>query len=306
VGERPTTSSTARRRAASIAAVTALIGAAACTSSDFSRSSDKDDKSGRRGSPSAKGVLALRLAERSTRGARSARVESTTVMGTTMSLEARGTLDWSDGYTGTLTVEYTGGAAADQMRGMGSGMMETRYLPDAYYAKVGDGFADKATHGKRWIRYDYEDLVKTAGGSGAYMKDQMRNTTPNQSVKLLLASRDMEKAGEEIVRGERATHYAGTVEVADLAEQHSDLGESRLADLRNQLEQAGITTETIDIWVNDKDLLVKKVEKGAMSSGTVSQTAYYSDYGVKVAAEEPPADDTVDFTELMQSPPAAW
>ncbi|GAA3802384.1 hypothetical protein ACFS5L_39430 [Streptomyces phyllanthi] len=299
------TNSTVRRTALSIAAATALLGAAACTSSDSSGSSGEDDKAGREGGPSVHAIAALRLAEKYTRRADSARVESTTVMGTMMSMEAEGALDWSDGYTGTMTVQYTGGAMADQMRRMGSTTMEARYLPDAYYAQVGDEFADQAAHGKHWIRYDYDDLAEAAGGSGAYMKDQMRNTTPNQSVKLLLASGDVKKVGEETVRGEKTTHYAGTVEVADLAEQNSHLTRSQLADLRKQLEQAGITTETIDIWVNDDDLLVKKVEKGEMTSGTMSQTAYYSDYGVEVSADEPPEGDTVDFVELMQSPPAA-
>ncbi len=159
---------------------------------------------------------------------------------------------------------------AGQMRQMGATTMEARYLPDAYYAQMGDKFADQ-TGGKHWIKYDYDDLADTAGGSGAYMKDQMQNTTPTQSVKLLLASGDVRKVGEETVRGEKATHYSGVVKVADLAERHSDLTDSQLADLKKQLEQAGITTETIDIWVDDEDLLVKKVEKGETDAGTMSR-----------------------------------
>lgn len=298
------TSTTVRRMALSIAVVTALAGAAACTSSGSSGDSGKDDRAGREGGAAVNPIAALRLAEKSTSSADSARVKSTTTMGTMMSMEADGALDWSDGYTGTMTIEYTGGTMAAQMRQMGTTTMEARYLPDAYYAQMGDTFADQAG-GKHWIKYDYDALAEAAGGSGAYMKDQMQNTTPNQSVKLLLASGDVKRVGEETVRGAKTTHYSGTVEVADLAEKNSDLTENQLADLRKQLQQAGITTETIDIWVNDKDLLVKKVEKGEMTSGTMSQTAYYSDYGVKVSTKTPPAGDTVDFTELIGNQPAA-
>ncbi|GGZ16277.1 putative lipoprotein [Streptomyces poonensis] len=286
-----------RRMAVSIAAVTALTGVAACGSGG---SGDKEAKGGSALSP----VAALRLADKSTSGADSARVESTTTMGTMMSMKADGVLDWADGYTGTMTIEYTGGAMADQMRQLGSTSMEARYLPDAYYANMGDAFA-RQTGGKQWIKYDYDALADMAGGSGAYMKDQMQNTTPNQSVKLLLASGDVQKVGEETVRGQRTTHYSGAVEVADLASKSSGLTASQLADLKKQLEQAGITTETIDIWINEDDLLVKKVEKGEMTSGTLSQTAFYTDYGVEVSAEEPPADDTVDFKELVQTQPSA-
>ncbi len=126
---------------------------------------------------------------------------------------------------------------------------------------MGDAFAEQAG-GKHWIKYAYDDLESLGGGSGAYLKDQMQNTTPNQSVKLLLASGDVRKVGEEKVRGQETTHYSGTVDVADLASQNSNLDRSQLDDLKKQLEQAGVSTETVDIWVDDQDLLVKKVEKG--------------------------------------------
>ncbi|WP_461063376.1 hypothetical protein [Streptomyces pseudoechinosporeus] len=95
------------------------------------------------------------------------------------------------------------------------------------------------------------------------------------------------------------------VDVADLAVRNSSLTEDQPADLKRQLQQAGITTERVDIWVNDDDLLVKKVEKGELASGPLSSTAYYSDYGVEVSAEEPPAADTADFKDLVGTQPAA-
>ena len=59
--------------------------------------------------------------------------------------------------------------------------------------------------------------------------------------------------------GEKTTHYAGTVAVADLVDKNSSLTASQLDDLKEQLTQAGVTTETVDIWVDDRDLLVKAV-----------------------------------------------
>ncbi|MFF5494752.1 hypothetical protein [Streptomyces aquilus] len=294
-------STSVRRMALAIAATTALTGLAACSSAGDSGGSDKDDQAsgGGKGVTKVSPIAALRSAEKSTDAADSAKVESTTVMGSMMSMTADGALGWADGISGTLTIEYTGGTMADTMRQLGTTKMEARYLPDAYYAKMGDAFAEQAG-GKHWIRYDYDDLADLAGGSGAYLKDQMQNTTPNQSVKLLLASGDVKKVGEEKVRGKDTTHYSGTVDVADLAGKNSSLSESQLADLKKQLEQAGVTTETVDIWVDDQDLLVKKVEKGQMATGELTQTAYYSDYGVKVSAEKPPAGDTEDFKALLQ------
>ncbi|WP_329301204.1 hypothetical protein OG410_24810 [Streptomyces sp. NBC_00659] len=291
-------STVVRRVTVSIALTTALAGVAACNSSDSSGSSGNGDKAGRKSVTRVSPIAALRSAEKSTDGADSARVESTTTMGTLMSMKSGGVMAWSDGITGDLTITYTGGTMAETMRRMGTDSMEARYLSDAYYANMGDAFAAQAG-GKHWIRYGYDDLAKFGGGSGALLKDQMQNSSPNQSVKLLLASGDVKKVGEETVRGKRAMHYAGTVDVSDLAARTSHLTAGQLSDMKKQFTQAGITTEDVDIWVDTEDLLVKAVTKAATASGTMSSTAYYSDYGVKVSAVAPPAGDTEDFKDIL-------
>jgi hypothetical protein len=70
-------------------------------------------------------------------------------------------------------------------------------------------------------------------------------------------------------------------------------------ELRRRLQDAEVTAETVDIWVNEKNLLVKKIEKTSTANGRVTQTAHYSDYGVKVAVRKPPAADTEDFKALL-------
>ncbi|AMW12307.1 hypothetical protein A4E84_24145 [Streptomyces qaidamensis] len=275
---------TMRRVGLVLAVATALTGLAACTSQGSSDDPGRDDRTAR-----DRSLAALRSAERATEHAESARVESTTTMGSLMSMTADGTLGWSDGITGTLTITYTGGTMADTMRRLGTTSMEARYLPDAYYARMGAKFAEQ-TGGKHWIRYAYNDLGALTGGSGSHLGDQMRSTTPNQSVKLLLSSGDVRKVGEETVRGRTATHWSGTVTAADVAD----------AGLRKQLTGAGVTTETVDIWVDQRNLLVKKVEKARMSTGLMTQTAHYADYGVAVRAERPPKSDTGDFGDLMR------
>ncbi|MEU1313558.1 hypothetical protein [Streptomyces tibetensis] len=274
------------RRVGLVLAATALTGVAACTSQESS------DTPGLDRAARGRALDALRAAERATEHAESARVESTTTMGALMSMTADGTLGWSDGITGTLTIKYTGGTIADTMRRLGTTSMEARYLPEAYYARVGEKFAEQ-TGGRRWIRYAYEDLEALAGGSGAHLGDQMRSTTPNQSVKLLLSSGDVRKVGEERVGGRSAAHWSGTVTAADVADDG----------LRKQLTEAGVTTETVDIWIDKRNLLVKKVEKARMATGLMTQTAHYADYGVAVRAERPPMSDTGDFQDLMREQP---
>ncbi|KDN76510.1 hypothetical protein DF19_17425 [Streptomyces olindensis] len=275
---------TVRRAGLVLALVTALAGPAACTSPDPADRPGEDTRA-----PRGSSQTALRSAERATERAGSARVESTTTMGSLMSMTADGTLGWGDGITGTLTITYTGGTVADTVRRLGSTSMEARYLPDAYYARMGEKFAEQ-TGGKNWIRYAYDDLGALAGGSGTHLGDRMRSSTPNQTLKLLLASEDVRKVGEETVRGRPATHWSGTVEAADVTD----------TALRKQLTEAGVTTETVDIWIDKRNLLVKKVEKARTATGPMTQTAHYGDYGVRVRAERPPLSDTGDFEDLMR------
>ncbi|MFF9088866.1 hypothetical protein ACF1BE_21025 [Streptomyces sp. NPDC014991] len=290
-------STTVRRTTLSIAVAAALTGVAACGSSDSGKDgSDAAGKSVTHVSP----IAALRTAEQSTDKADSAKVRSSTSVGKLMAMTANGALTWSGGLKGNLTITYTGGQMAEMMKKAGTSSMEARYLPDAYYAHMSDAYAQH-TGGKHWLRYSYDDLAKLGGASGSYMKDQIQNATPNQSVKMLLASGDVRKVGEETVSGAHTTHYSGKVNVADLAHKTSDLSAEQLSALKKQLTQAGVTTETVDLWINDDNLLVKKTEKADTANGAMTNTTFFSDYGVKVTAEAPPASDTKDFADILKS-----
>ncbi|MGC4949319.1 hypothetical protein ACLQ2N_24395 [Streptomyces sp. DT224] len=293
---------TVRRVGLSVAVVAALTSVAACGGSDDGGTSKGSGKSGSRGGSVVKvdPIAALVAVQKKTGQAHSARIDGTTTMGSAMSAKQQGAIDWSDGITGTLKITSTGGAMADSMKQLGSdGSMEARYLKDGYVVDMGDAMA-RQTGGKRWISYSYDDMAKLSGAAGAAMKDQMQNSTPEQGVKSLLASGDVKKVGQEDVRGVRATHYSGTVDVAELTAKNSSLDADEIAQLKEQLATSGITTEKIDIWVDENDLLVKKTERGEMQTGELNSTVYYSDYGVKVSVEAPPAAQTVDFTELMK------
>ncbi|MGV9880627.1 hypothetical protein [Streptomyces sp. NPDC003006] len=299
-------STTMRRTGLSIAVAAALTGLAACGSGDSGDSSGKaaggaKDKGGINVSP----IAALRSVETSTDRADTARVEMKTVMGSRISTDMKGVMGWSDGLTGNVRATITGGSQAEQMRQLGQTEIDYRYLKNGFYANMGDKFAAQAGSGKHWIEYDYETLEELSGAAGTALKDQAQKTTPNQSVKMLLASGDVKRVGKEDVRGTETTHYRGTVDIADFTGKNADLDERQMTELKQQFEQAGLSTETIDIWVDGDDLLVKKVEKATMKDGAFSQTAHYSDYGTPLSVEKPPASDTVSVKDLMNKQPAA-
>jgi hypothetical protein len=301
-----------RRAGVTLAAVTVIAGAAGCQSGSGSSSSSDGSGGSEGGKKAGAGVAAvspiaaLRSVDQRTDGAKSAKIDGTMVAGPAVSLTMNGAVEWSDGVTGTMEMKYTGGTMANAMKQLGGdGTIKTRYLSDAYYANMGDVFAAQVG-GKHWIRYGFEDLSKMMGASGDVMKDQMQNTTPDKAVKALLASGDVKKVGEEDIRGVRATHYSGTVDVAELTQKNSALDAKLLKALKEQLTQAGITTEKIDIWVDKNDLLVKKTESGQMKTGAFNSTVFFSDYGTEVSAEAPPVADTIDLAQLIkQQAPAS-
>ncbi|MEU9398784.1 hypothetical protein [Streptomyces sp. NPDC048242] len=293
-------STTVRRTALAAAVAAALSGVAAC--------GVQDDGKGGKGGKAAQEVVpvspiaALRSADRSTEQAESVKVRSTMSLGKLVETSADGAFAWNGGgLRGEMTITYTGGDMAELMRKAGSASSQARYLPDAFYAKMGGAFV-KQYGGRHWLRYGYADIAKLGGrGATAYLQDQVRRSSPNQSVKLLLASGDVKKVGEETADGVATTHYSGAVDIAALAGKNSGLTAAQLSDLKSELTQAGITTETVDIWMNDKNLLVKKVEKAKSANGEMLSTTHFSDYGVKVTTEAPPASDTKDFKDLVKS-----
>ncbi|GLF93806.1 hypothetical protein [Streptomyces yaizuensis] len=279
----------------SVAVAAALTSVAACGGSD----GDAEGKKGGEGTVlKLDPIAALREVQAKTGEARSARIEGSTEMGDLMSLEQTGVLGWSDGLTGSMEITYTGGSMARSMQASGvSGPMQARYFKDGYAVNMGEAAARRLA-GKSWISYSYDDLAKLAGPAGSVLKDQLQNSTPQQAVKALLASGDVRKVGQEKIRGVQATHYSGTVDVAELSAANSKLDAAQLEAFRKQLDAAGITAQQVDVWIDKDSLPVKKVESGEMKNGRFDSTVYYSDYGAKVSAERPPASQTVDFREL--------
>jgi hypothetical protein len=182
--------------------------------------------------------------------------------------------------------------------------MTTRYLPGAMYVDLGSAAAAE-TGGRRWVKYDYATYAQLTGVTEKTMAAQLRNENPVRSLQLLMASGDLRRTGTATVRGVHTVRYAGDVDVAALTARRDGLTAAKAKKLRAGLKAAGITTERVTVWVGDrgagKHLLVKCAERGSMTSGTFTGTAYYSDYGVKVRVKAPPARETVDFTSLMRN-----
>ncbi|MEU5209735.1 hypothetical protein [Streptomyces sp. NPDC020742] len=270
------------RMAAAAAGVVMLVGGLTACNSGKS-----DDNAGGSGggagagkSPLQAALASLKTASQQTDGKKSAKIDGTQKTGPT-TRTMKGAMDWSNGIQMQLDITMSGGPAAGKP-------MKALYTPDAMYMNMGMPMG-----GKSWIKYDYDMLAKQAGPSGALIKDMMQNNDPSKSVELLIASGKVKEAGKEDVRGVQATHYTGTVDVAELTKmQAKNLTDADMKGLERQLKATGASTETIDLWIGPDNLLVKKREQ-MNGKQPYDSTIFYSDYGTKVSVTPPPASDTV-------------
>ncbi|GGU63413.1 hypothetical protein GCM10010211_30520 [Streptomyces albospinus] len=230
-------------------------------------------------SPLEAALASLKTASQQTSDKKSAKIDGTQKVGPS-SRTMKGAMDWSNGINMTVDITTTGGPMAGKP-------MKAVYTPQSMYMNMGMPMG-----GKNWIKYDYDALAKKSP-LGSVLKDAMQNNDPVKSVNLLIASGKVQQAGKEDVRGVQATHYTGTVDVAEMVKMQSkSLSESDLKALEAQLQQAGATKETIDLWIGPDNLLVKKREQMDGKNASDS-TVFYSDYGTKVSVTPPPASDTM-------------
>lgn len=289
-----------RTLVAGAAVVTALGTLAACSGGGEAAHGGGHATTGSGGgAPAVSGTLtALRTAAAKTGRADSAKVDGTTSVDK-VSMAMKGQLSWAHGLTGDVDITTAGGASSSVLQKLGgNGSYQARYLSDAMYVDMGPTIA-QADGGKPWLKYGYSDLAKLMGSSGTAMQDEFQNANPTRSVQMIIGSGDVKAVGSESVRGVRATHYQGTVDVSKLVGSQSGLDPATAERVRAQLKEEGVTTDRIDVWVDGHGLLVKKSERATMSSGSITSTAYYSDYGVPVSVTAPPAAQTMDITQMM-------
>ncbi|MGW1837609.1 hypothetical protein [Streptomyces sp. NPDC002067] len=228
---------------------------------------------------------ALKAAKEATAAKNSAKFDGTTETTNAngrFKQTTKGGLDWSQGMQ--MNVENTLSGAKSPTGGK---PIKALYTQDAVYMNMGS--AMPGAGGKPWVKYSYEALSKQMGASGTAVKDVLSNANPSMPIELLMASGTAKVVGKEQVNGVEATHYTGTVTMADLSKNLSK--EIRDA-VQKQLEQGGAKSEKLDLWIDGDNLLVKKEEHVSGKMPT-DATAFYTDYGTKVAVEPPPASQTM-------------
>ncbi|MFD3730490.1 hypothetical protein [Streptomyces sp. NPDC058632] len=180
-------------------------------------------------------------------------------------------------------------------------------LDNVMYADMG---AEQAAEmdGKRWMKLDFRAIAEKAGSEE--LQKQMTgslesmNQDPAQQLALLLESPNLKHVGPQKADGVQAQHYKGTLTFEEIIEGNESFdflsGEERKELIANA-EKSGVKGYDTEVWVNEDDYPVKMVLGMESDEGTVEITTHYSDYGAQAEVEAPPAKDTVDLFEMLES-----
>ena len=180
------------------------------------------------------------------------------------------------------------------------GAIEERFVDGAIYMNLGSiPGAGAELGGKQWVKLDLEQLEQQSGMFGN-LADQAESNSPQQGLEYLQGlSGDVQNLGEETVGGQPATHYRASIDYTKVLDKLPDATD----EMRDALGKLG--TVPADVWIDGQDRVVKMhltIDGGAFGgAGTAEMTMELSDFGVPVDVQAPPADQTVDFSELLGS-----
>ncbi|MFF3008160.1 hypothetical protein ACFVTF_35790 [Kitasatospora sp. NPDC057940] len=109
--------------------------------------------------------------------------------------------------------------------------------------------------------------------------------------------------GEEKFDDSTVEHYRITTTAERYAAAQTQLTQARRDGLRAALAPGGSISLTVDLWLNDKDQLVRLQRTGSGDSGRADDSILYSDFaGALLSVQAPAEADTVDTGPRTVSP----
>ncbi|MFB7613752.1 hypothetical protein [Kitasatospora sp. NPDC056181] len=108
--------------------------------------------------------------------------------------------------------------------------------------------------------------------------------------------------GEEKFEDSAVVHYRVTTDAGRYAAAQTQLSPARRDGLRAALAPGGSASLTLDLWLNDKDQLVKLQRTGTGEGGRADDSVLYSEFAGSLSAQAPAEADTVDAGVRNVSP----
>ena len=256
-------------------------------------------------------VEAVAQAAEKTTDARTSRLSFTTVFradGESVELHADGTMDYQRN-VGRMTMDL-GDLSDSAGSSFWNGKVEMIFDGLVYYMRLPPELARELGATKPWLKMDVRKIGKSAGLDLGSLAQVQQN--PAELMQFLRAvGQDVEKVGEEEVRGIDTTRFRTTIEPAKAAAYGAATAnvspELRRA-LRNRLDElrkkGKLDDIPVDVWL-DADGLVRKLvmhyddeAEGARVRSTVTMELF--DFGIDVRVRNPPAREVIDIAQFAQ------
>jgi hypothetical protein len=171
---------------------------------------------------------------------------------------------------------------------------------DAIAAATGEQLPPSLA-GKHWMSLD---LSKMLEGAQAMQSDPSAASTSSLEYLRGVSADGVEEVGKEDVRGEPTTHYRADVDTGTLAKK---LRDAKMSSGAREMLQKGLDaldgkTFTIDTWIDhDGRVRRQQFDQSMRITGQSVHTSMrmdFYDFGVKVDAEKPPADEVISLGDL--------
>ncbi|MFM7060442.1 MAG: hypothetical protein ACKOZL_04555 [Actinomycetes bacterium] len=168
--------------------------------------------------------------------------------------------------------------------GLGDARVEARVVDGRLYLGLGD--VAGALLGGSWAEIPLDSM----GGA---------STDPTGFLDMLRGVTRVERIGTDTIRGVEATHYRGTISLADAIDRAP---EARREDLRRAFGVAGAQVP-VDVWVDGRDRPVRFAASFAMGGVDAEVRLDLFDYGADITVTAPPADEVTSLGGLLVGRP---
>jgi LppX_LprAFG lipoprotein len=218
-----------------------------------------------------------------------------------VSLTGKVTVDGQDvTLSGTGAVDLAADRGHMQVKTSGAGESEVEMdevLDGRVYYLRSDAFASDLPDGKHWVKLDLDELARDQGIDLGQLQ-QLGGGNPTDFLAFIKQTSDVQKVGSESIDGTPTTHYKATIDLEKLA--RSDDGAAKTV---RQIEQlGGPKTLPVDVWIDSRGQ-VRREQTDITTGGPMAQRAQitvdYEKFGVPVDVDVPDADDTVDFSDII-------
>lgn len=218
-----------------------------------------------------------------------------------VTLSGNGAFDYEN-QTGQLTYDFSELFAATG-QSLGDDPVEVILDGNVFYMKF-PLLSNLVPGGKPWIKFDVQKLGEEQGLDLSQLQ-QLNQGDPSQILGYLRGSGSVEEVGPETIDGVETTHYKAVIDLDKVASQAPPELQAQVQEQIDQLKkQTGVGELPMEVWV-DGDGLPRRILytfeaslTGGEDKTSTILTMNFTDYGVDVQVEPPPADQVTDITEL--------